>query len=136
MNTLGSCDFANDNTEGTLPAPLENITASPAPLEIDAVIKLRSRLLFDVESILPAPLENITALPAPLEINAIIKLLSRLLFDVEIILPAPLEIITALPAPLEINAIIKLLSRLLLFDVESILLKACGGSRCGVVSVY
>ena len=102
MNTLGSCDFANDNTKGTLPAPLENITASPAPLEIDAVIKLRSRLLFDVESILSAPL----------------------------------EIITALPAPLEINAIIKLLSRLLLFDVESILLKACGGSRCGVVSVY
>ena len=41
-----------------------------------------------------------------------------------------------LPAPLEIDAVIKLLSRLLLFDVESILLKACGGSRCGVVSVY
>ena len=100
-NTLGSCDFASDDTEDTLPAPLENITASPAPLEIDAVIKLLSRLLFDVESILPAPLEIIAALPAPLEIYAIIKLLSRLLFD-----------------------------------VEGILLKACGGSRCGVVSVY
>ena len=65
---------------------MENVTALPAPLEIDAIIQLLSRLLFDVESILPAPLENITALPAPLEINAIIKLLSRLLFDDEGIL--------------------------------------------------
>ena len=35
---LVSRDFTNDDSENTLPAPLENITALPAPLEIDAVI--------------------------------------------------------------------------------------------------
>ena len=45
--TLPAHDFINDDPESTL----------PAPLEIDAVIKLLSRIL-----------------PAPLEINAVIKL--------------------------------------------------------------